>query len=353
MHAVSRVANLRLIGASVVILLALPVVSLYAEEPKPPETKEADVGASAVATGEAGDQADKVLLQFKYKPGQVARYEVVHEMEITTLFNDAKEITKNKSNTKRSYKVRNVTPEGDGDLQLTIDWVQMRAVFDSDGNLTKIDFQSDDPTKHPREFKAILEMVGKPTATIRFDRSGRIISVDEANAVRPKAAAGVVKRAGGLPVNPLHTGLADATPESYLVRLPEEPVVPGNTWKEPFYVTARDEQNLPTKIKMQRNYTFASLENGLATIEFRTITLSPNLSPSVEAQMIQRETRGNIVFDVERGVIVAHDSQVEKQVIEPFGPKSSMYAKSKYHEKLVSEETSVAQKPAEESETRK
>jgi hypothetical protein len=325
-----------------------------------PSTEKAPTEPNAAepnATEPAATQppaADKVHLQFKFKTGQVVRYEVVHEMEITTLFNGAKEIAKNKSNTARSYKVGPVTTEGDGDLQLTIDRVHMFALFDTgDAVTTPIEFQSDDPAKHPKEFRPILEVVGKPTATIRFDRSGRIVSVDESKINRPKSAAGVVKKAGGAPLNPLHTGLADATPESYLVALPEEPVAPGNTWKERFEVVARDDQNLPIRIMMQRNYKLASVQDGKASIEFRTFTLSPNLEAAVEAQLIQRETSGKIVFDIERGLIISHDSHVERSVVQPFGPKSRMDAKSKYHEKLVTEELAVARKSDDAAETSK
>lgn len=320
-----------------VTLLLVSPLTLRADD-SAPEKKETP---AAVETAPAGEQPlPKVLLKFKYKPGQVVRYEVQTESEITTLFNGAKEIAKNKSHTRRNYKVGQVTPEGQGDLQLTIDWVHMLASFNTDNAVSPpIEFQSDDPAKHPKQFQAIRELVGKPTATIRFDTSGRPVKIAAA-AARPNVAPAVVKGAN-LPVNPLAAPLADASPESYLVPLPDDPVSPGNTWKERFEVVARDSENLPMRILLQRTYKFAEIRDGIASIEFRTNILTPNLPPGIQAQLIQREIMGRILFDIERGLIVMHDSQVKQTVVQPFGGNSRMDAVSKYHEEMIADEVAT------------
>jgi len=343
MHASVWITDLRHILKIAAVLLAVSPAGLSADDAEPekaePAKKEAPSAEEATPAGEPANS--NVLLKFKYKPGQVVRYEVQTEMEITTLFNGAQEVARNKSNTRRSYKVGQVTPEGQGDLQLTIEWVHMFASFDTgDTVTTPIEFQSDNPSKHPKQFQPILEIVGKPTATIQFDSSGRPVKVAAA-AARPKTAPAVVKGANNLPVNPLAAPLQDASPESYLVPLPEKPVSPGNTWKERFEVVARDQDNLPTRILMQRTYKFAEIRDGIASIEFRTNILTPNLSPGTQAQLIQRETMGRILFDIERGLIVMHDSEVKQSVVQPFGGNSRMDAVSKYHEEILADEVAT------------
>jgi hypothetical protein len=185
-------------------------------------------------------------------------------------------------------------------------------------------FQSDDPARQPAKFRSILATVGKPTAVITFTASGRPLKVD---ANEPAVPAPLAPAAAG----------SDTSHESYLVKLPEYPVGPGDTWKERFEVGARDSDKLPVRVVMQRTYKLAGVENALATIEFRSAILTPIEAPSILAQLIQRETAGTIVFDVERGVVVSREVDVDRTVIGPFGPKSSLQAVSKWRERLLTD----------------
>jgi hypothetical protein len=55
------------------------------------------------------------------------------------------------------------------------------------------------------------------------------------------------------------------------------------------------------------------------------------------AQLIQRETSGKIVFDIDKGLIVSRTSAVDRTVVNPFGSKSSMRASSTYREQWIPE----------------
>ncbi|MGQ0634595.1 MAG: DUF6263 family protein [Planctomycetaceae bacterium] len=268
---------------------------------------------------------DVFWLRYKFTPGQIATYEVSHEMRIRTHYNDADETHANKSRTKRRYKVVSADETGAADLELAIDWVRMEAAF---GNGVReaepIVFQSDDPAKQPEKFKPILATVGRPTAVIRFSASGRPLKVDAKEPALPAPQAGA---ASG----------PDTSHESYLVALPERPVAVGDVWKERFEIAARDSDRLPVRVAMQRTYKLAKVENDLATIEFRSAILTPIEAPSILAQLIQRETAGSIVFDLNRGLVVSREVDVDRTVIGPLGPKSSLRAVSKWREKLLTE----------------
>lgn len=281
------------------------------EAAEKPAVANEDIDKDAVAQ-------PKYLLKFKFQPGQTVRYEVDYQMEMKTHFSGLTETVRNKSKSRRAYTVKEVTPDGEGNLQLVIEWVRMSAEFD---NAKPIEFQSDDPKKHPRQFSNILDSIGKPQAAIRFSPAGRPREVTPLNGA-PAAA-------------PAPAALADASQESYLVPLPEQPIAVGDTWKERFTVVARDGSNLPEKILMQRTYKLLQVRDGLATIEFNTVILSPISDPSMSAQLIQRETAGKITFDIENGLIAARDVKVERTVFDPFGPQSSTRAASTYHEKLL------------------
>jgi hypothetical protein len=309
------------------------------ETPKPAEPAAANPDAAEPAPGDAVTPAEKHLLAFKFKPDQVVRYNVEYEMELTTHLNGTTEIARNKSESRRAYKVTQVSPDQEGDLQLSIEWVHMIAQFDNGISKTKpVEFQSDDPTKRPLQFQHILATVGTPQATIRFSPSGRPLKVEilkgavAANTDPAKAAASDQPAPKGAAAN----AAADASHENYLIPLPQQAVAVGETWKERYDVTARDNGNLPVRITMQRSYKLAEVGDGRATIEFRTAILTPVTAPEVAAQLMQRETTGKFVFDIEQGLIVSREANCDKLVHDALGAKSSTKAVSKYREKLIS-----------------
>lgn len=277
----------------------------------------------------------KHTLVFKFQPNQILRYEVSNDTEITTHVKENTETVRNSSTARRHYKVVKVDEKtGDANLELSIDWVRMVASFDNpDRKKTEpIEFQSDDPEKHPKQFQEVLDTVGKPRATIRFSPAGKPLEV--ITKVPGKPAAGNQLAPGPAPL-PAH----DTTPESYLLQLPEQPVAIGETWKDRFDVLVRDDEKNLVRITIQRSYTLTEVNEGRARIDFRTTILTPLRNPSIEGQLIQREIAGKAVFDMARGLIVSREAGVDKTVLGPFGPQSSMHARSQYREKLLGDET--------------
>ncbi len=270
----------------------------------------------------------KIRLVYRFIPNQVVRYDVSHEMEITTQFSETTEVARNKSEARKNYRVVGVNADGSGELELMLDWVRMTAKLgDAD---VGVEFISDNPQFHSPKFKHILETVGKPQAVIRFSPTGAPLQV---TANKPLEA--VQPGAGG----------ADASPESYLPLFPAEAVAVGETWKERYDITARTSDKLPIKVEMLRVYQVSKIQDGRAEIDFKTTILTPIHDPTVSAQLIQRETAGKMVFDMAQGLIVSRDVVVDRTVINPFGSKSSMRAVSKYRERLIKAEI-VAQRTA-------
>jgi hypothetical protein len=266
-------------------------------------------------------------LAFKFQPNQVVRYEVMQRSEITTVHGSLTEVVRNESESRRVYRVAEVTKAGEGDLELSLEWVHMVARFDE---ASPIEFQSDDPAKHPAKFNHILETIGRPQARIRFSTAGRPLKVSPLNPVPAANAGPGVAAAQGAPA----FDSTDASQESYLIPLPGQPVAIGDSWTERFDVVVREDK-LPVRIAMQRKYTLADVADGKATIAFRTAILTPVQAAALSAQLIQRETAGKFVFDMTEGLIVSRDVSVDSTVREPFGMGSSMRAVSTFREKLL------------------
>jgi hypothetical protein len=279
------------------------------------------VCAGIGAAQEASTATNKVTLRYRFTPGQIVRYEVTHEGEITTQVAEVAETTRNKSHSRKHFRVAGVSPEGAGDLELIIDWVRLEASF---GDNPPTVFQSDDPEKQPRAYDTVLQAIGKPQAVLRLSPVGKVLDLTRKQG--PSASTPTKPAAG-----------AASAPESYLVPLPEEGVAVGESWKERFELEVITQDKLPLKVAMQRSYKLASLDKNQATIDFRTTILTPIEDPALAAQLIQRETSGKIVFDVEKGLVLSRTSAVDRTVVNPFGSKSSMRAASKYTERWIPE----------------
>jgi len=302
-----------------------------------------DAPAAAQASDDAGAKpAEKHKLAFKFRPGQIVRQEITHESEITTHKNQDTETARNSSRSKRHFKVAAVDDQtGEGDLEWTIDWVHMTASFQTaDGTKTRpVEFQSNDPKKHPEQFNHILASVGRPLAIIRFGQNGAPVRVVTGSV--PQASTGLngeTKETSGSP-------LTDGSLEAYLIPLPEQPVSVGESWKDRFDVLVRDDMKNRSKIIIQRVYKLSEIKDGRAIIELRTAILTPVNNGAIAAQLIQREITGKIVFDIERGLIVSRETVVDNTVVNAVGANSSMRALSKYHEKLVGVDVIADRKP--------
>src|SRR5262245_23876199 len=294
--------------------------------------------------GEEPPAPAKYTLAYKFQPGQVMHFEVSHETEITTHVKDETETVRNSSTAKRHFVVKAVDAENNtADLELSIDWVHMLASFDNPNRpkIAPVEFQSDDPGKHPEQFSAVRATVGKPRATIRFSTTGVPLKVLEGALPPPP------KTSQQLATGPAAPPLTDATPETYFVPLPEGPVAIGDSWKDRFDIVLMDNDKNRVKVTIQQGYKLAEVAGRRATIELRTAVLTPIQNPAIEGQLIQREITGRVIFDLDRGAVLSRESGVDKTVAGPFGPKSLMRAKSKYREKLVDDEATADRRAAE------
>lgn len=258
---------------------------------------------------------------YKFKPGQEVRFELKHEMEISTTYNETSDQARNRSQSRRSYKVATVDAQGNAELNLTIEWVHMAASTST--NDPGVEFRSDDPEKQPAKYKHILDSIGKPNATILVNPKGRVLKVTRHEVERKPGALAPPTATGG------------AGPESYLYELPEKPVAVGDTWKEQFEIVSLGADGLPVKIQAQKLYQLAAVDGNLATITFKTQFLTPLNDPSVAVKLIQREPSGTLVFHMDHGIITSCDVAIDRTVIGPFGPKSSMRAVSRFTEKWL------------------
>jgi hypothetical protein len=287
--------------------------------------------AGSLVAEEPGS-AVKHRLAYRFTPNQQVAYEVEQSSEFHNTLEKATEVAKNSAVFRRHYRVVSSEKDGSGDLETTIDRVHMDTKFFVNGELARQDiFKSDDPEFQDPKFGDVLAVVGKPTAIVKSSPAGRTQKVTPLGDVKPSTSNAL----GGT-----------ASPEGYLSLLPDEPVAVGDFWKERFDVRILEDK-LPVKIEMLRTHKLVSVENGQATIEFRTTILTPlNDDPEKEMQLIQRETAGKVIFDLTQGIVISRESKVDRTVLNCFEGKGSMQAVTTYKERRIVDEV-VANKPAE------
>ncbi|HEY2250299.1 MAG TPA: hypothetical protein VGH74_04530 [Planctomycetaceae bacterium] len=320
------------VGLTVIVVLRAGQTA-RADDPNQETTLPA--AAVAPASPETAASPEKYKLIFKFRQNQIVHQEISHEFQLTTSKNQDSETVHNSSKSKRHYRVAAVDDKtGIADLEMIIDWVHMLASFDkNDGSTTDpIEFQSDDPSKQPKKFDHILASIGK-RAWLCFSPTGAPVKGPPAQTQAGKTAAGAPS-----PSKAATSNVTDGTLEAYLFPLPEHAVGIGETWKEPFDVRVKDDEQNLVKIRLQRTYKLAQVKNGRAVIECRTFILTPIQNPAVAAQFIERESSGKIEFDIEQGMIISREWSVDKTIINAVGANSSMRAKSRYREKLLGSE---------------
>jgi hypothetical protein len=99
---------------------------------------------------------------------------------------------------------------------------------------------------------------------------------------------------------------------------------------------------LQVKVALQNIYVLSAVEGEKATIEFRTVVLTPGVEPFISAQLVQREKSGKAVFDLKQGLLLSREVHVDGTVNGFHGARSSVRAKRTYRERLLTDEASAS-----------
>jgi hypothetical protein len=171
----------------------------------------------------------------------------------------------------------------------------------------------------PEEYANVKKSVGVTLATVTIDRFGKVQALD---------------RHGLLHFNP---GLGELT-----VPLPEKPVKIGGQWEVPEELSLKLENGQVKKVKTRQLYTLEAVEEGVASIKVETQVLTPVDDPKVKVMLVQRLTSGTIKFDLERGRIVAKQTDLDELVLGFKGNDSSMAYLARFTEELLKPEEAAA-----------
>ncbi|MDB5392350.1 MAG: hypothetical protein JWM11_7996 [Planctomycetaceae bacterium] len=290
-------------------------------------------GKSPNATGAA---SGTYRLAYKYQAGDSVGYETVHKVKFISQFKGTEEVATNCTETKKRYKVVRVHPNGNAELQLIIDWVRMKVNFGGDDPGTEFD-SKDTGARSQQKFENIYKIIGKPQATLLCAPNGKVLKFVQEKATPDSIGKGEVQ-------------LKDISAQdefSFLTIFPDAPIKVGDTWSEKSDTKVVVDEKLKQTIELKRTYKLESVDGNRAAISFKTAILTPFNNPSISIQLIQRETSGRLVFDMERGTVVSRTVDTDKTLIKPVGDNTAMRATSHLLERLLTQTAEVTDAPPE------
>lgn len=276
--------------------------------------------ASTALADEAPAEKEKHLLRYKFEAGEVFRWDVRHQVQILTTVAGTTQNAATDSRSVKKWVVESVSPEGQMTFVHSVESVAMTH------RLSGREEQTYDSTKDktpPPGFEDAAENVGVPLATITMDNRGEVLKRED-HRPRPTGYDGPIT-----------------------MPLPEEPVYEGYEWKIPHVISVPLRDRTIKKIKSQQRYTVDAIKDGVATIRVETVILTPINDPVIEAQLVQRETRGTVKFDIAQGRVIEQGSHMDKRVIGHIGETSSMHYTMQFEEKLRADQAQTAQAPKE------
>lgn len=248
------------------------------------------------------NDAQQVDLRYKFVPGQLVRYDVQLNDDYRIQVGEDKDTPYSHQSSVKNYRVKEVEADGSAILELTIESVNLEIhqngeTFRYNSQQQEKDEEGEDAALSQPVFLAMKALVGKPHLQLRVTPHGDV------SAFVPLVPGDQV------PDNPGQVAF------DVLLRLPDEPIAVGGTWKEDFEINLPiPESSLRKPVKVKRHYTLKSLEGSLATIELNTKVLTILDLPEEQMQLLRRRPSGTIVLDLDRGLLVSKNLKQDNEV---------------------------------------
>ncbi|MDA1230677.1 MAG: DUF6263 family protein [Planctomycetota bacterium] len=311
----------------------------------------AAVESSAVKVAPLAEtvESPKWSLQYKFTPDQKLRYKMIEDVTLDAMQGEDRKVDVTSFEQRRVFTVSSVDDSGAARLTMQYEFVKMQR---KTNDLPEVRFDTSMEDKEvPPEFKnTARELKGSAP---QFWISGLGAALQESDSEKGYApAARSVAQAGNVIVGDKPAAFkegdikqavaesatepaeanANATPEAaktssanavtFLLPLPENPVAINDTWREVIPVNVRVTQEISRKINILRTFRLESVDDGIATISFRSSVEAAVKSPTMRSQLIKATPKGTLTFDIERGIMVKRELRYDETVLNAIGQNS-------------------------------
>ncbi len=211
-------------------------------------------------------------LAYKLEKGETIRWTVEHVASTKTQLAGETEETSSRSESTKVWNVSSVDKLGNITFVHSIEAVKM---WQKIGETDPVAYDSRTDTEVPDEYQSVSEKLGKPLAVFSITPNGEITD-------RKSNLQGA------------RFGTGDVT-----VPLPKEAIPVGHKWNVPTTLQATDEDGRNQQLKARISYQLVKVKSGNAYISFRTEILTPVESEKIKSQIMQQQTKGYLVFDIQ------------------------------------------------------
>ena len=255
----------------------------------------------------------RYVLKYQFQPGEVIRYEVVHQASIETTISGTSQTADTTSKSIKRWKVHEAEPLGKSVVEHSVEKIDMRHTI---SGRQEVSYNSETDETPPLEYEEAAKAVGIPLAVVTLDQQGNQLHRLQKH----------VQVKGGDSNTPM------------LYPLPAEAVHVGHVWHVPMEIDVYLESGGTKKIKARQRLELTNVSaEGIATIDVETQVLDVVNNPKIEAQLVQRLSKGTITFDTNAGRIIRQELSLDESVLAFSGAGSSMHLKSTFTEKLLPE----------------
>jgi hypothetical protein len=296
-----------LLGSSILATFLSADTCALADDP-PADAAAAESSAATTAEPAAAEGGEKYTLRYKFRPGELMRWRVMHRAKVDTTISGTSQVAET---TTTSVKVWRLLPGASADqfkFENSVESIEMRQKL---SGREEVHYDSTKDQEIPPGFKDAAESVGVPLSIVTIDARGQVIKRED-------------KRAGG----------GDAQGQITLP-LPEEPIAVGHVWSYPYDIQVTVKTGEMKQIKTRQRFTLESVANNVASINVETQILSPVSDRAIEAQLVQRQLAGTVRFDIKAGRILGQQMDLDKNVVGFSGESSSLHYVTRFTEELL------------------
>jgi len=260
---------------------------------------------------------DTYTLRYKFGEEQVLRSKVVHLVTVETKIKGTSQTAQSRSISIKNWKVEEVDQEGNATFVHQVENIDMwQKVTDR----PELAFNSETDDIPPAIYANAAKAVGIPLSRITVDPQGKVLKRE-------------------------HLGGTQTSESRILAILPVHEIKVGASWFNNEEINVRSGSGQIKRVKVRQVSRLDGVAGGIATITTQSQVLTPIDDPSIKVELIQKLTRGQVKFDIEQGMIVDQQLDLNETVIGFQGEASVMNYVGRMTEKALPQEVRTASLP--------
>ncbi len=267
----------------------------------------------------ADDAEPRYLLRYKFTQGETIRWQVEHLATVRNTVSGTSQTAETKTKSVKVWEITKVDDQGNATFTHQVSSVDMLQKLTG---RQEVRYNSETDKEPPVGFEQVAADIGIPLSVITINSRGETVKREEKRD-RPHQTASQVT-----------------------ILLPEKEVALGDVWKFPYTEKIAHQDGRVKNIKTQQRFKLKEVSAGIATISVETQVLTPIHDPMIEAQLVQRETKGTVKFDIEKGRIISQRMDLDRRVHGSQGETSLMHYVTRFTEELLREEPKTARRAA-------